>query len=354
MGLLGLLKGKRRLEEKTSYEQKGREELVYAVNYNNNSSKIFLYLDGKNDILLGERWHKVSSLCVHNNWLYDGGYKFEIGGYFDYLDLGFVIDTITGKDIMKREGNPVYSLCSYNRKFYRGGKDGIFEVVTGKKIASRNDLVTALCSHEGILYDGGYYPGLYNSLEGKIVSGSKKINFNSLCSYKGVLYGGGHKIDKFYPPMVFDVFNKKKIFSVFAGDGSLQDLCACNNKLYGSHKIWGWHGKDYYSFHDENYCINSILEDPDYLLISKGIITAMCSIPSKLAEQIKHSNHYGFNLMDIQRVNPEGFMEYFNIQNETEQKETLKQLLNCDSVDTKIINWLEEHKKDVLRSVAFS
>jgi len=48
-----------------------------------------------------------------------------------------------------------------------------------KKVASRDDLVNTLCSHNGILYDGGGYAKIFETLSGKEVA-SRNNWVNSL------------------------------------------------------------------------------------------------------------------------------------------------------------------------------
>lgn len=331
------------LEARITEPNKLKEGLVYAIQ-NYKTSSIFLYVDGKNDILLGERWHVVSSLCVHNNWLYDGGYKIENYGFFHELNqiLGFVIDTITGKDIMKRERNTVYSLCSHNGVLYRGDYNGIFEVLTGKKIADRWGVVTSICSHEGVLYDCGArmysdnrsYEGVYDTLKQKIVN--KKYPTKVLCSYEGTLYGVGYdqNAKSFGSWYVFDILKNKKI----AERTYVEMLFSYKGTLYdGNAKR-----------------INTTLSYEHFPIKKEGRITAVCSIPPELEEQIKHTKNYGLNFNEIQRINPKGFIEYLtNVSDSQERRRIIEQLFNYEYVNEDVIKWLDKNENDIMRKAAF-
>ncbi|MDP2908605.1 MAG: hypothetical protein Q8N77_02250 [Nanoarchaeota archaeon] len=332
------------LEARLTEPDKLKEGLVYAIRHDKGSS-IFLYVDGQNDILLSERWHTVSSLCVHNNWLYDGGYKIENHGFLSELNLilGFVMDTITGKDVMERENNTVYSLCSHNGVLYRGSYDSIFEVSTGRKIADRLGQVTAMCSHEGVLYDCGtdlYYDnmihreGVYDTFKPKIVH--KKYQTKTLCSHKGTLYGLGW--DQYAKPFgrwfLFDILKNKKISGI-SEKRHVTTMCSYKEELYKG----GYDG---------------VYNTSGRIVISKGHITAMCSIPAELAEQIKHSYNHGFNFGDVQHINPRGFIEYLNINTKEEREKIISQLFNCENINKEVLKWLNEHEEDTMRKAAFS
>ncbi len=333
MNLKNLFKPKL-LEARISDPSKLKEGLVYAVNHDINSSSIHLYINGEDDIHLGDRWHMVTSLCVHNNWLYDGGYKTE-KGFFPELNQtsGFVIDTITGKDIMERSGNTVFSLCSHNGKLYRGGYDGVFEVFSGERIARRDGRVTALCSHEGILYDGGDYKGVYNNFRNKPNNKKKYVTY--LCSDKNSLYGVDHDSNEdYFNSVVFDVVKGKIVKNL---EEWVTSLCSYKGELY--------------------YVYRGLiirLLDGDVIFCDKSDISATCSIPAELAEQIKHSRKYGFNFSDVQRINPKGFIEYLtNVSDSQERRRIIEQLFNYEQVHENVIDWLNKNEKDIMRKAAF-
>ncbi|MBM3199339.1 hypothetical protein FJZ53_00255 [Candidatus Woesearchaeota archaeon] len=311
------------------------EGLVYAVSYDVNLSKIFLYVDGReNDVFLGDRWHTVTSLCTHNNWLYDGGYKYR-------EDLGFVIDTITGKDVMERKNNPVHSLCSHNGKLYRGDSNGgIYEVSPFKLVAVRFGKVTTLCSHEGTLYDGGYYQGVYDTLRDdvgnkKVINKKKYVTY--LCSGNNRLFGVDYKHNKYlyFEGVIFDVLKGKKIKGIRE---TLTSMCFHKDDVY-------------YSYSDVIIGLNDEWLRHD----KKGIqVTAICSIPKELKEQIIHKKNYGFDFNEVQRINPKGAIEYLtHIVDYQERRRLIEQLFNCETINEEMLNWLNNKEEDTMRKAAF-
>lgn len=337
MNLRNLFKHKR-LEERTadsSRLEKGlvyaEEGLVYAISHDNplpSWSSIYLYVNGTKDLHLCDRWHTVTSLCAHNNWLYDGGY--EPNG-----NLGFVIDTITGKDVMERKNNTVYTLCSHNGKLYRGDCYGnIYEVSTMKMVAVRYGKVTTLCSHEGVLYDGGFYKGMYDTFRNEASNKKKCVSY--LCSDKNSLYGVDYKHDNdfYFNGNVFDVKKGKKIKDI---DETPTSICSYKGELYYTYR--GFIRR---------------LSDGDVIFCDKRNISAVCSIPAELTEQIKHTKNYGFNFNEVQRINPKGAIEYLtNIMDSQERRRVIEQLFNYDKVHEDVIDWLNEHEKDLMRKAAF-
>lgn len=317
------------LEARTKPEDTG-EGLVYAIRYEEhpNLSGIFLYKDGKEDILLGERWHTITDFCVQNNWLYDGGCKI-------LENLGFVIDTITGKDIMGRKDNEVYSLCSHNGNLYRGCHNGIFEVSTGKKIAFRFGQVTALRSHKGTLYDGGYCEALSDTFKNEVLN--KKFYAYKLCSDKERLYGASTEYKKYHSNgVILDVLMNKPLTKVESVH--INALCPYKNKVF-------------YAYNDVIIDISGIEKiHPN----KKGVVTAICSIPQELAKQIRYTHDYGFLFGDVQRINPKGFIEYMtNVSDSQERRRIIEQLFNYDNINEEVLKWLNENEQDVMRKAAF-
>jgi len=317
------------------------EGLVYAVNHTLGSSSIYLYMEGKKDIHLCDRWHAVTALCVNNNWLYDGGYKTEkIPFIYEVNETsGFVIDTITGKDVMEREDNPVSTLCSHNGKLYRGDdRGGIYEVSPVKLVAVRFGKVTTLCSHQGTLYDGGHYRGVYNTFTNEVNNKKKHIPY--LCSDKNVLYGIEFKFtsDFYFNGYVFDFLKNKKVKSI---EETPTSLCLYKDELY--YTYWG---------------IIKKLSDGSTIIHEKNTptdtISAVCSIPKELKEQILHVKNYGFNFNDVQRINPKGAIEYItNVVDIQERRRIIEQLFNCDNINEEVLNWLNNNEQDLMRKAAF-
>src|SRR3989337_1977870 len=103
----------------------------------------------------------------------------------------FVIDRDSSiKEVASRE-NSVRALCSHNGTLYDGGGyNKIFNTLSNEEVASRTSLVLTLCSHNGILYDGGFYNKIFNTLSSKEVA-SRTDWVYALCSHNGILYDGG-------------------------------------------------------------------------------------------------------------------------------------------------------------------
>jgi hypothetical protein len=110
--------------------------------------------------------------------------------------------------IVASRDDVIRALCSHNGKLYDGGDySGIFETLTNKKIASRYRWVRALCSHNGKLYDAGYYEKIFETLTNKKIA-SRNNWILALCSHNGKLYDGG------YYGGIFETLTNKKIASI--------------------------------------------------------------------------------------------------------------------------------------------
>ena len=98
----------------------------------------------------------------------------------------FILDNIpnaTPKKIASRD-DWVTALCSHDGKLYDGGAyEKVFETLSGREIASRDDWVRALCSHDGKLYDGGDYEKVFETLSGREIA-SRKGWVRALCSHQ--------------------------------------------------------------------------------------------------------------------------------------------------------------------------
>jgi len=101
------------------------------------------------------------------------------------LDNDFSIKEIASRDDWVR------ALCSHNGQLYDAGDyNKIFETLTNKEIASRNNWVGALCSHNGQLYDAGNYKKIFETLTNKEIA-SRDDWVWALCSHNGQLYDAG-------------------------------------------------------------------------------------------------------------------------------------------------------------------
>ena len=95
----------------------------------------------------------------------------------------FVIDKDGSvKEVASRD-DWIRALCSHNGKLYDGGDyNKVFETLAKKEAASRNDHIWALCSHNGKLYDGGRYNKIFETLAGKEAA-SRDDYIWALCSH---------------------------------------------------------------------------------------------------------------------------------------------------------------------------
>ena len=88
-------------------------------------------------------------------------------------------ETLENKAVAERDDS-VLALCSHNGKLYDGGfYNKVYETLENKAVAERGDSVYALCSHNGKLYDGGYYKKVYETLTNKALV-NKRIT--AMCS----------------------------------------------------------------------------------------------------------------------------------------------------------------------------
>ena len=90
------------------------------------------------------------------------------------IRMGNVLVFSCGKDIylydrdgevkFVKSGNDLVSaLCSHKGKLYEGRGQKIFETFSRQKIATRDEKVRVLCSHNGKLYDGGEHYKIFET-----------------------------------------------------------------------------------------------------------------------------------------------------------------------------------------------
>ena len=170
----------------------------------------------------------------------------------------YVLDDKTAHRISCRSKD-VYSLCSHNGVLYDGGDyNSIFETLQNKKIALRNSFISSLCSHDGVLYDGGLQYGVFETFSNKNIFSNGSA---SLCSHEDILYGSTNCIKN----EIYDVLNGEKIISKNEPIGS---LCSHKGAMYYSgsfsrtiyelssnEKVASRHGiiRNLYSFEDNLY-----------------------------------------------------------------------------------------------------
>jgi hypothetical protein len=155
--------------------------LVYLQNNN-----IYI-LDGERSVEIAKRSNPAwGSLCLHEDKLYYSG---EDGG------ADGIYETLTGKKIAERD-NMICTLFSHNGTLYDAGDyGGIYETLTGENIAERDDLIWSLVSHKGVLYDARDYGesegAIYETLTGKRIAERKGSWVWSLVSHEGTMYDAG-------------------------------------------------------------------------------------------------------------------------------------------------------------------
>ncbi len=99
----------------------------------------------------------------------------------------------------------VMTLCSHGGVLFDGGLyNAVFDMLNNKLVASHSNWVMALCSHGGVLFDACGYGGVFDTLNNKLVAERSGYVF-SLCSHGGVLYDAGGYGG------VFDTLNNKRV-----------------------------------------------------------------------------------------------------------------------------------------------
>ncbi len=167
----------------------------------------------------------VIDFCYFNNKLYDCGAYTKI------------LNTLTDEELLTQVLS-VFSMCYYNNKVaysnlgeiylndskirtrlgwtfaLRAHNDKLYDAGSEKKIcttiendvlATRDEVVRALCLHKGELYDAGHYGKIYNTITGERIAERAHIIY-ALCSFRDMLLEGGTS------GMVTDSFNDKVLF----------------------------------------------------------------------------------------------------------------------------------------------
>ncbi|MBR9691804.1 hypothetical protein GOV06_03370 [Candidatus Woesearchaeota archaeon] len=228
--------------------QGGENGLVYAV-----ENKIFLYVNGNEDLLIKKRPGIVKALCPHKGELYDGGRYSARNTLSDAtITKYFLIDYNT--------------LCSHNGELYSAPLKGIYKISTDEKIAERQDIVLALCSHDGNLLDAAGRT-VYHTLTNKEERKLDEVIY-SLCSHDGDLYyAPGRKVCKVsFRPSMFGPENTES--EITERPDNVLALCSHNEVLYDSGKY------GLFTTHS------------DVPIIPSKDIGAMCSIPPELVKKI--------------------------------------------------------------------
>lgn len=120
----------------------------------------------------------ATSICSHAGKLYHA-----IATGPSAADRSVIYETLSGKVVAERDNN-VTTLCSHDGRLYDGGMSGVYDTFTNRRVSDRS--VHVLCSHDGKLYDGGFM-GVHETISGTEIAYRQRDVF-ALCSYRGVLY----------------------------------------------------------------------------------------------------------------------------------------------------------------------
>ncbi len=128
------------------------------------------------------------------------------------------------KVLVAERSNWVYALVSHDGRLFDGGwYKLLFDSLENKRVAKRSNSVCALVSHDGGLFDGGGYKAVFDTLNNRKVA--ERSNWVlALVSHGGRLFdGGGYKA-------VFDTLSGVKVaersdwvYALVSHDGRLFD-----------------------------------------------------------------------------------------------------------------------------------
>ena len=187
--------------------------LVFAI-----ADGIFVLDNDKSIIQIPSKSrNSIRALCSHDGKLY---YAMHCG----------VFESISDEEVASRT-DVIYALCSFKGGLYDAGRyKKILNTFSGEEIAKRNQTIYALCSHEGKLYDGGEGKTIFETIT------EKKIDFRpqairTLCSQKGKLYDGGEYSQVFENIIGQEIISRKEVAS---RESPISSLCLHNGVLYES------------------------------------------------------------------------------------------------------------------------
>lgn len=165
--------------------------------------------DMESPVIVARRESTITSLCLHNNLLYDAGY---------YRD---VYDTLNRRVIASRN-SAIMALCSHNGELYDANKK-VYHTRSGEVLNDkRTSWVMALCSFNGELYDGGAYPLIYKTMTNRPFRARKDWTY-VICSHENELYDGGSDNK---------VHNTTQDKVIARRLGMVSALCSFENNLY--------------------------------------------------------------------------------------------------------------------------
>jgi len=137
----------------------------------------------------------------------------------------FVLDKDKSVTQIAERNSSVYTLCSHQGILYDGGEENkLFETLSGKEIEVKTGYrVSALCSHNGKLYSAGGET-IVEIFSGEVVA-QREDEILCLCSHKGELYDGG--VDK-------SIFQTLSNLVLSTRSNWIRGLCSYKGVLYDS------------------------------------------------------------------------------------------------------------------------
>ncbi|MBM3199597.1 hypothetical protein FJZ53_01580 [Candidatus Woesearchaeota archaeon] len=89
------------------------------------------------------------------------------------------------------------------------------------------------------------------------------------------------------------------------------------------------------------------------------IVESLKSLPNKKPVYDSFLWSKGFQNIELDYISiykddTKGFIEYFKKKNVEEKKTILKDILNCDSINEEVANWLNQNEADLIREVGFN
>ena len=162
-----------------------------------------------NDKLIGKRTYPITAMCSHQGSLYDNGKAFSVIDTFSkeeiaqrstsvedlcshkeiLIDISMrsLFDTLADKrmdhlHIGLKKHHMIEMLHSYQGRLYASSNGGIFLLEEGREVATREDKVKAMCTHNGRLIDGGKYQGIHDTFTSDIISDTP-LMVHAMCSH---------------------------------------------------------------------------------------------------------------------------------------------------------------------------
>ncbi len=280
--------------------------------------------------------------------------------------------------IAEREGK-INSLCCHNGWLFDSGfYPNIYDTINEELIAKRNFWTLAICSHDYKMYDASFDP--YESVGSSVIRETKtneKISERSdivysFCSYFNSLYDGGLA-------GIYETFSNMKIRdrrTRTTEDGieviPIKTIVFHNKKLYdgGDYGVIETIGKRVITTREcSSLCTyRTILLDAGSdksiyatnsnhaILQAQKEIVAMCIIKPELADLIRsHTIREKGKLMldHISLYGPysEALLKYLNNINIKKKRTIIRRLNSSGHISPKVIRWLEENEPSLFKYI---